>query len=245
MAAVLEVPTTASSSSAAVRTEALLSAIDGLVFGVDPRHGYRIGNRLIRPRLAVEITFPSEYEVSLARDVVYAYLPETTAFVRLSASKTSEVAEPETYAREFFRRHRLASATGERVRIGPFAGYRAPFRAQTRSASLLGEAGFFVDGETVHVILAMADEKVFARHLPFFHRAIRSLNRVRERGALEPEPLTIALHSAPRAQRLSEVLASAGVEAERFELLARLNDRALDSQLEKGALVKILEPRSP
>jgi predicted Zn-dependent protease len=125
--------------------------------------------------------------------------------------------------------------------VGQFSAYRAPFRSRTSSGTLVGEAGFVVDGELVFEILGMTRESSYRRYRDTFLRVIASYDRLRDRKALDAEPLRIRLYRVPESMRLEEALVRAGVDGRLLPELALVNNRELEDVVEAGTLLKIVE----
>jgi predicted Zn-dependent protease len=130
--------------------------------------------------------------------------------------------------------------TGQRVRVHSFSAYVAPFRGQSSAGTLVGEAGFVVDGELVYEILGFTREGSYRRYRDVFLNTISSYDRLRDRKALEIQAHRIALYRVPNTMALGDALARAGVDKELFADLALLNNLQLDESVEAGTLLKVV-----
>jgi predicted Zn-dependent protease len=215
--------------------------IDGIVFGENPREGFLRGNRFLHPDLKFQMEFPDGWQVRNTKQVLYAAPRDGAAAIQLTASRVPEGTTPDAHARNFFAAHQLEYGTGERIRVGSFSAYRAPFRALTQSGELVGQAGFVVDGNLVYELLGITRPSAFRQYTPVFRGVISSFDRLRDRSALEIEPLRIRLFELPRPMTFAEALASSGTEPEHSKELLLLNDREPEEMLPAGTLLKILQ----
>ena len=165
--------------------------------------------------------------------------------MQLTVSLVPPGTAPEMHARDFFRQNELEYGTGERLRVGPFSAYRAPFRALTRTGELYGEAGFVADGEHIYEILGLTRRNAIKRYAPVFQGVIESFDRLRDRSALEIQPRRIHWVQASRNVTLREALLEAGADSDELDDLAVLNNLGLDESLTKGQWIKVLEGVSP
>ena len=199
------------------------------------------GQRFLHPDLEFQLRYPDGWNVQNTKTIVYAASPDGGAAIQLTASRVAPGTAPEAHARVFFRNNRLEYGTGERLRAGPFAAYRAPFRALTGTGELYGQAGFVVDGELAYEIIGLTRPNTFRRYTPVFYEVIESFDRLRDRAALEVQPDRLALYQLPSAMTLRDALERAGMEEDRFDALSVLNNAALTVRLESGSWIKIVQ----
>ena len=222
-----------------------LREVEGLVVGDNPREGFMRGRRFLHPDLEFQLTYPEGWNVQNTKTVVYAASPDGSAALQLTGTRVATGTTPATHAREFFRRNDIDHATGERLRVGPFAAYRAPFRARTPTGEIYGVAGFIVDDDFVYELVGLTRPNAIRRYTPVFHEVIESFDRLRDRSALEIEPRTIHLYQVPRAVAFREALQQAGMEEEHFDDLSLLNNTTLDAEVAAGETIKVVRRGAP
>jgi len=218
-----------------------LERIDGLIHGENPREGFMRGRRFIHPDLAFRLDYPPDWRVQNTQTLVYAAPADGGAAIQLTATSVASGTSPEAHARAFFRQNRLEYGTGERLRIGPFRAYRAPFRARTSSTTIYGQAGFILDGELVYAIIGLTRANAITRYRPVFDDVVESFDRLRDARDLAVAPTRIRLFDVPENMTLERALRAARMSADAFEELSLLNNRALGETLTSGQTIKILE----
>ncbi len=227
-----------------VREEEFKNHLEGLVYGDDPRQGFADGSRFKHPDLRFQIDFPSGWKVENTRQAVYSAPPDGGAAMRLTASSVAVGTPPERHAQEFFAAHQLEYGTGERGRVEKFPAYRAPFRARTSAGTLVGEAGFVVDGQMAYEILGYTREGSYRRYRGTFLGAIESFSRLRDREALDAQPLRLSLYRVPEAMTLQQALTRSGVEQRLVSELALVNNGDPEDRVEQGSVVKTVSRAS-
>ncbi|GMR23135.1 MAG: M48 family metalloprotease [Acidobacteriota bacterium] len=227
------------------RRSEYLSEIEGLVFGENPREGFMRGRRFLHPDLEFKLTYPEAWNVENTKTVVYAASPDGDAALQLTGARVAAGTTPATHAREFFRRYDIDYGTGERLRVGPFTAYRAPFLTRTQTGELYGVAGFIVDDDFVYELVGLTRRNAIRRYTPVFHEVIESFDRLRDRSALEIEPRTIHLYEVPRAVAFRDALHLAGMEEEHFDELSLLNNTMLDAEVAAGETIKVVRRGAP
>jgi predicted Zn-dependent protease len=102
----------------------------------------------------------------------------------------------------------------------------------------VGEAGFVVDGQTAYEILGYTREGSYRRYRETFLGAIESFSRLRDRNALDAQPLRISLYRVPEAMTLQQALVRSGAEPDLVSELALVNNGSPEDRVEQGSLVK-------
>jgi predicted Zn-dependent protease len=216
--------------------------IEGLVFGENPREGFMDGNRFKHPELRFQVDFPTSWTVQNTRQAVYAGAPERDAAIQLTAARVDAGTAPEDHAARFFQANRLEHGTGERMRVGGFLAYRAPFRVSTSQGVLVGEAGFVIDGDMAYEILGYTYEQRYRQYRNTFLGVVDSFARLTDRAALDVQPHRIALYRVPAVMSAREAFSQSGAGEDSLEELSLLNNLRLDDVVELGSLLKIVEP---
>ena len=215
--------------------------VDGLVFGENPREGFFEGRRFLHPDLRFELELPEGWRSENTPRALYAAPPDGGAAIQLTASSVAAGTSPEAHAREFFARQGMEYGTGERLRIGPFTAYRAPFRVLTRTGELVGDAGFIADGELVYELIGFTRASAYRSYSPLFLEVIDSFDRLRDRAALDIQPLRVRLFEVPETMRFGEALRRAGSDALRDEDVGLMNELESADTVVAGTLLKILQ----
>jgi predicted Zn-dependent protease len=224
-----------------VREEEFKRRLEGLVYGEDPRQGFMDGNRFKHPDLEFQVDFPEGWNVKNTRQAVFSAPPDGSAAIQLTASRVGSGTRPEVYAQNFFQQHQLEYGTGERLHVGQFPAYAAPFRGRTSTGTLVGEGGFVVDGEMVYEILGMTRESSYRRYRDTFLTVISSYDRLGDPVALGAQPFRIQLYRVTESMSLEEALVRAGIDGRLLPELALVNNGKLDDRVEAGTLLKIVK----
>ena len=216
--------------------------IDGVVFGENPREGFMDGNRFKHPELRFQLDFPTGWNVENTRSAVYAGSPERDAALQLTASRVDEGTAPEDHAARFFRDHGLEYGTGERLRVAGFPAYHAPFRVRNSQATLLGEAGFVIDGDMVYEILGYTYEQRYRQYRQTFLGVVGSYARLTDRAALDVQPRRVRLYRVESPMSARDAFFKSGADEESLEDLTLLNNLDADALVGAGTWLKIIEP---
>ncbi len=233
----------AGNRSLVVKEEEFKRRLEGVIFGENPREGFMDGNRFKHPDLRFQLDFPTGWNVQNTPRAVYSAPPERDAALQLTGTPVEEGTWPEQYATRFFQQNKIVEfGTGERIRVGGFPAYRAPFRVQSSQGVLTGQAGFVVDGETAYEILGYTYEQRYRSYRNTFLAVIESFARLSDRRALDIQPHRIVLYSVPGNTTARKAFLDSGAGDESIEELALLNNLEPEDPVEAGTLLKVVDP---
>ena len=232
----------AGNRSLAVKEEEFKRRLEGVVFGHNPREGFMDGNRFKHPDLRFKVDFPTGWKVQNTPRAVYSAPPDRDAALQLTGTSVEGGTRPEEHAKRFFQQNKIEFGTGERIRVGGFVAYRAPFRVRSSQGVLVGEAGFIVDGETAYEILGYTYEQRYRDYRDTFLGVIESFARLTDRRALEIQPHRIVLYSVPADTTARKAFLDAGAGGGSIDELALLNNRKPEDPVEAGTLLKVVDP---
>ncbi len=232
----------AGNRSLVVKEEEFKRRLEGVIFGENPREGFMDGNRFKHPDLRFQLDFPTGWNVQNTPRAVYSAPPEGDAALQLTGTPVEEGTRPEKYATRFFQQNKIEFGTGERIRVGGFPAYRAPFRVRSPQGVLIGEAGFVIDGETAYEILGYTYEQRYRSYRNTFHTVIESFARLTDRRALDIQPHRIALYPVPGNTTARKAFLDSGAGDESIDELALLNNLRPEDPVETGTLLKVVDP---
>lgn len=184
------------SATGRVGAETYLNRLDGMIFGMNPREGYTVGNTFIHPDLQFRITFPQGWTIQNGRRMVMAVSPNQDAAVGLSQGRgnTSDQA-----ARAFFSQQGVQAQSEWRENIYTFA------TAQTQQgSSYRGLAGFPSRGDQIFQIIGYTSAKHFDRYANVLASSVASFQRETNSRYLDVQPKKIDIVKIPRRMTLQE-----------------------------------------
>ena len=213
-----------SSENLLVKEEEFKRRLEGMVYGEDPKQGFMDGSRFKHPELKFQIDFPQGWRVQNTPMAVFSAPNDGSAALQLTGSGVPAGTRPEDFGRSWLQRNRLEYGTGERGRVHGFPAYVAPFRAVSDRGTVVGEAGFIIDGEVAYEVLAYTSEQAYRHYRETFLQVVASFDRLRDREALAAQPERIHIYRVPRSMTLGEALAESGIDREQMAELALVNN---------------------
>ena len=170
-----------------VERRAYLGAIDGMVFGENPREGYFVQNTFYQPDLRFTFAYPRGWKADNQRQAVGAVSPNQDAVVVLSMGPGTSA---EQAAQEFFRQQQqsVRPADTRRERINGLTAVTSVFEAVSGQTMLAGRVAFIEHGGKVYRLLAYTPQSRWSTYGRLFEQVIRSFDNVTERRFLDVQP---------------------------------------------------------
>ncbi len=185
-----------------VARERYLQAMDGVVFGDNPREGYFRGTTFVHPELGFQLTFPQGWKPSNQKQAVGAISPQEDAVVVLTLSGRSS---PEQAAREFFGQQGVQQGPALRASLGGLPAVANVFGvARQQQPSLQGIAAFVELGGKVYQLLGYTTQNRWNGYDDLLSGAIGSFEQVTDRRLLDVQPKRVDVVTLPSAMTLEE-----------------------------------------
>jgi len=223
----------------AVGEREYLRAIDGIIFGNDPREGYFEGSTFFHPQLGFRLDFPHGWTGANEKSRVVALHPDKIAQVELTLAVEKSASEA---ARAFLAQEGIEAGTPRRAGMNGLQAVQADFSVPRENASkLVGGAAFVELGGRVFRLLAVAIDEKAAAARPATSGFLRGFSRLTERRRLEVAPQRVRLVEITRDTTLAEFERRYPSDA-RPEIVALINGvDGPESVLAAGTLAKRIE----
>src|SRR5258708_6855453 len=159
-----------------VNRDAYLHAIDGIVFGVNPRQGYFEGSRFLHPDLRFRYDFPAGWKTENRTDAVVAASPQGDAMIQVSLGGRDT---PDALLQKFAAQQGVTTVNGERLSVNGLPGATAEFRAQDSQGNALAGRVLYVsyDG-TTYQLLGLATAARYDSYSGALLQSLRSFDRL-------------------------------------------------------------------
>jgi predicted Zn-dependent protease len=185
-----------------VNREGYLAAIDGLVYGDDPRQGFFQGSRFLHPDLEFQLDFPPGWKTQNAPQQVVGASPGQDALVGLTVTGQDP---PRTALQEFLGRSGIQGGTASGAPIHGNPAATAPFSATTEDGTQLrGYVAFVSFNGLTYRLLAYGAASAFRGYDAAFRGFIGSFRRLTDPAALAVQPNRIRIETVSRAMTLAE-----------------------------------------
>jgi predicted Zn-dependent protease len=223
-------------TSARVGRAEYLQRIDGLVFGVNPRHGFFRENVFYHPDLRFRLSVPDGWQQGNFPQAVVAASPDGRAVVQLTLVPEGD---PGQAAQRFFAQQGIQSGGAEQQRVNGLPAIVSRFRAQTQQGVVDGYVVYLAHrGQTYQLLSYVAPGVGLAGYQNALLASVGSFAPVTSGDVLNVQPRRIDIVKLPRPQSLAAFNESqpSSVALPTLALLNQVPEPS--ARLEAGTLVK-------
>ena len=226
-----------------VNREAYLRLIDGMVYGEDPREGYRENNVFYHPVLRFQWSLPTNWNYQNTPQQVQLAAPDGKALMILTsgAAKTAQEAASAFSQQYNLRVVESQQTTVNGLRALALVGDPQPQQGQQASANPVRVLAYFIEYEnSVYLLMGVSTVADFNSYSSVFNNSIQSFRALTDAAKLNKKPTRVRIRTVQNAGTVSQVLRSYGVPDNRLEEVALLNEMSLTDTVRSGTLIKVL-----
>jgi predicted Zn-dependent protease len=188
-------------ASLEVGRDRYLAAVDGTVFGDDPRQGYFQGNAFLHPDLRFRLDLPPGWKAQNTPQALVAVSPKQDAALQLSVAGTLS---PEDAARKFFGQQGVKATDVQKGSVHGLPATAGAFEAQTQQGVVQGLASFVSHRGATYMVVGYAPAGALAAHEEELRRAITSFAPLDDPKALDVKPARVEVVTVPGDMTLRE-----------------------------------------
>lgn len=217
-----------------VERDAYLDAIDGTIYGANPRHGFFRDDWFYHPELIFRFRIPEAWQRQNLTNAVVGVSPERDAAVELTIVP---VASPADAARGFFENQNVQLVGSARTELNGKPAIVSEFRAQAQGGVVRGYVAHIAHGEAVYQLVGYAPEQAFGARAAVLEQIVGSFSDVRDPDVLNVQPKRIEIVELPRAMTIDEFAREFPSEISNDEL-ALINQVSPGDSMPAGTRVK-------
>jgi predicted Zn-dependent protease len=217
-----------------IERDAYLRRLENVIYGINPRDGYFVGQRFNHPDMRFTLTFPEGWATRNEAQAVRAMSASRDAAIQMTLSQAPSADEA---LRAFTSGQGIQSGTVQRPAVSGFTSAAAPFAAVAESDTLRGTVMFVEHRGMVFQLLAYGPAARWSTQQAAAERALRSFAVLTDRTALDIQPQRMEIVRLDRASSITE-LRSRRSSPLTADQIAVLNQVRVGEVLPVGRLVK-------
>ena len=220
-----------------VNRDAYLDRIDGLIYGEDPRRGFREGEFFYLPQEQVQFRVPAQWEFKREGQQVQMSLPQQAGMVLFTFAKGTLEAQSREFTTQI--KAQVLQSTdhvGNGLRVRRMVSAVADGQKQARVVS-----HFIQKGEQVFAFHGLASEANFARQMANLEQPAASFAVISDPAKLNRQPRRLVVRQVARATSFEELLRIEKVDAKLWPRIAWMNELPLSASLAVGQRVKLIK----
>lgn len=200
-----------------------LNAIDGMVYGRDPRAGYFDGDTFHHPDLAFRFRLPESWQRANLPAAVQGIHPDQDAAAELTIVGADSAAAG---AAMLFSQEGIAPRNSRETRLNGLPAIVSEFQAQGQGGIVQGYAAHIEHDGNVFQLMAFAPAQRFAARAPVLQEIITSFDEETDRDVLDVRPREIDVITVERDTTLAELARDreSPVDVEQLALINQLAD---------------------
>jgi predicted Zn-dependent protease len=181
--------------------DAYLQRLEGLVYGVNPRHGFFRDGLFLHPDLAFQLRFPQGWPTQNMAQAVVAVSTQRDAAVQLTIAAA---ANPDDALRTFAAQQGVRVLQSARRTINGLPAAVAEFAVQTQQGEVRGIVTFIAHGGRVFQVLGYSPAQRFGAYSSLFQQVAGTFAPLTDPQVLGVQPNRLRLVRLPRAMTLAE-----------------------------------------
>jgi len=221
-----------------IEREAYLRAIDGLVYGQDPREGYVEGGMYYHPALRIQFPVPADWKVNDTPTAVQMLSRDKSAVILFTGAQGKSPAEA---ARGFVSKTRARVIQGQPARVGGFEAYRLAADVQSGGGTIRTLTYFIQRGNGVFSFTGMSAQRNFPQHEQTFENTLGRFAELTDARRINVQPDRVRVRRVAKPDTLGNALRSLGVPENRIKETALLNGGLPEEPVPPNTLLKVVE----
>ena len=219
-----------------------LKTIENIVYGEDPRQGFRENGVFYHPELRFQFNTPSGWQ--------YQNTPSRVAFAPSDGSAMLFLAlgqgnNAQTAAQAFVQGANIQVSENQQVQVNglpalALVGTQVQQNQQGQAVAGVQVLAYFIQhNNLVYQFVGVSAPQTFAQYANMFQSYIQSFRTLTDQSKINIKPERITLQSVSRSMSLQQALSSYNVPSNRMEEMAILNGMQLNETVAAGTMIKI------
>ena len=227
-------------TSPIVNRNSYLRRIEGLIYGEDPREGYREQNMFYHPVLKFQFPIPADWNYQNTPQKVQMAPKDGKALMMLMLAPGNSLQEA---ANTITQQYKLTAVESRNITVnGLQAIYLvADQQPQQQGQPALRTLSYIIQhSENIYHLIGVSTITDFNNYAASFNNTMQAFRPLTDSVKLNKKPQRIRIRNVGSSMTLSQFLAQNNVPGARLEEHAILNGMQLTDNLTQGTLIKII-----
>ncbi len=224
-----------------VNRNSYLQRIDGMVFGEDPRQGFRENDVFYHPGLKFQFPTPSGWGYQNSPQAVRMAPKDGQALLMLTLGQGADL---QAAANAVLQQNNLQLIESKQVNVNglnAIAMASAPKAVQGQQQQDLRVLSYLIQyGNNIYHLLGVTPTNLYNQYAPTLLKTMQGFAPLTDPSKLNKKPDRIRIKTVKSATTLEQALKSFSVPASRLEELALLNGMQLKEKVQSGTTVKVI-----
>ena len=221
----------------AIKRDDYLRAVNGIIFGDDPRQGYVEGNAFYHPTMRFTFPVPNGWQVNNTASQVQIVSDKQDAVILLMQDKATSVS---IAADQFIQEAKAVVQSRETLTVNSFQAEKVVARLISGQDSLQVLSYFIAKGKTVYAFHGMTRWNQYSQYSSTFSRTLGGFKNLDDPSKINVTPEKLIVKTVTKAGSLKSILKQFGTSDDELENQAVLNGMQLTDNVGTGTLIKIV-----
>lgn len=219
-------------------TSGYMNAIDGMVFGQNPREGFAENGSFYHPELQFQFNFPSDWELINQPNLVavVSESEDAVSIMQIDGKTTS----PEASVIDYVGQDGFTVESSKETQYEGLQGYEAIASAVADDGSTYRFYVYAVSyGDNIYRFISYCLAQKFVEYRPSFEKTSNSFTSLNDRKILNIQPMRLEAFKTEQTGLFSSFLPDDLPMNVKAEDIAILNQVELDATIEAGEWIKV------
>jgi predicted Zn-dependent protease len=221
-----------------VNRESYLNNIDGLIYGEDPKQGFVEKSIFYHPELKFEFPIPADWKYQNTPQQVQMAPKSGDAVMTLTLAQGKSLKE---IADKFLEQHQLDLISSNEETNHGLKALSLIAEQKQENATIRLQAYFIQHGNYIYQLLGISKSSNFENYHPAFLGTMRNFRELKDTDKLNRKPEQVRIKTLTKAMTLQQALKAHNIPDDRLEELAILNGMDLDTPINDGMMIKVVE----
>ena len=224
-----------------INRDSYLRRIDGLIYGEDPKGGYRESGVFYHPELKFQFNIPQGWNYQNSPQAVQMASPDGKALLMLIPAQGTTLQAAANAAVQQYKLQVLESRETS-VNGLPALYVVADQPAQQQGAAGVRTLSYFIQqGGSIYHILGVSSQADFQGYSSTFSNTAQSFRQLTDASKLNRQPDRVRIKSVRQTGTFEQALRNYNIAPARFEEMGILNGMRLTDNVTQGMLIKVVE----
>lgn len=223
-----------------INRDSYLRRIEGLIYGEDPKQGFKEGNAFYHPELKFQFSIPANWNYQNSPQRVQIAPKDGKALVFLTHAPGNSLEEA---ASTIMQQYQLQPVQSRQTTVNGLDALTiiADQQAQEGQQSSVRTLLYLIRyNNASYLMLGATSVADFNQYGDTFTGIMQSFRQLTDAGKLNKKAERVRIKTVARSTSLNQALQSFNVPQNRLEEMAILNGMQLTDQVSKGMLIKVV-----
>lgn len=220
-----------------VNRNGYLQMIDGLIYGEDPKGGYRENNMFYHPELKFQFPIPTGWHYQNSPTAVQMVDPNGKAMMMLTMGQGST---PQQAATAAMQQYKLTVVESREVSVNGLPAL-AVVADQVQQAGTLRTLNYFIQyNGTIYHLLGVTASTTYTQYAQTFANTMQNFRQLTDAAKINKKADRIRIRTVSSSKTLSQALREYGMPDAKMNDLALLNGMLLTETVPAGTMIKVI-----